>query len=415
MANIPKVWNGSSWIEVEAAPTVAPAASTSVVGIVQLTDSTSSTSTTTAATPNSVKSAYDLATAAVPKSTLAAKGDLIVASAAGTPAALTAGTDGHVLTADSTATNGIKWAAASSGGYNLTQGGHNISGGVDLLNTTGTEYAHAAGNTTVRFYSTWDASSASSTFTAANTAYAVGYGNGVYLVGGANGNIQTSTDKSSWTTRTSGFSTSAIHGFAYGNVSGTHTYVAAGESGKISSSTDSGATWTARTSGFSTTQIDTVRYVNGNFVAVGYDGKISTSTDGSTWTLQTTPSATPALYEVAYGNGTYVAVGDNAAIWTSTNLTSWTARTTPTNLSGTNNFVGAVYGNGIWMVMSKDGRILTSTDAITWTESLHRFSGLMITTNLFRSYGKYDNGYIWSIHRLLNLTNAPAAIAIKLT
>lgn len=37
------------------------AASTSVAGIVQLTDSTSSTSTTTAATPNSVKAAYDLA------------------------------------------------------------------------------------------------------------------------------------------------------------------------------------------------------------------------------------------------------------------------------------------------------------------------------------------------------------------
>ena len=44
------------------------AATTSVVGAVQLTDSTSSTSTTTAATPNSVKSAYDLGNAALPKS-----------------------------------------------------------------------------------------------------------------------------------------------------------------------------------------------------------------------------------------------------------------------------------------------------------------------------------------------------------
>ena len=50
-------------------------ASTSAAGVVQLTDSVSSTSTTTAATPNSVKSAYDLATtasntanAALPKS-----------------------------------------------------------------------------------------------------------------------------------------------------------------------------------------------------------------------------------------------------------------------------------------------------------------------------------------------------------
>jgi hypothetical protein len=43
------------------------AGTTSVVGVVQLTDSTSSTSTSTAATPNAVKSAYDLANAALPK------------------------------------------------------------------------------------------------------------------------------------------------------------------------------------------------------------------------------------------------------------------------------------------------------------------------------------------------------------
>ena len=43
------------------------AGTTSARGTLQLTDSTSSTSTTTAATPNSVKSAYDLAGAALPK------------------------------------------------------------------------------------------------------------------------------------------------------------------------------------------------------------------------------------------------------------------------------------------------------------------------------------------------------------
>lgn len=42
-------------------------ATTSQSGAVQLTDSTSSTSTTTAATPNAVKTAYDLAVAALPK------------------------------------------------------------------------------------------------------------------------------------------------------------------------------------------------------------------------------------------------------------------------------------------------------------------------------------------------------------
>jgi hypothetical protein len=97
VANIPKVWNGTAFIELEAAATVAPAASTTVVGIVQLTDSTSSTSTTTAATPNSVKSAYDLAGTAIPKDTVTAEGDILYASGSATVARLGIGTADQVL------------------------------------------------------------------------------------------------------------------------------------------------------------------------------------------------------------------------------------------------------------------------------------------------------------------------------
>ncbi len=97
MANIPKVWNGTAFIELEAAATVAPAASTTVVGIVQLTDSTSSTSTTTAATPNSVKSAYDLAGTAIPKNTVTAAGDILYASGSATVARLAVGATDQVL------------------------------------------------------------------------------------------------------------------------------------------------------------------------------------------------------------------------------------------------------------------------------------------------------------------------------
>lgn len=44
-----------------------------------------------------------------------AKGDLIGATAADTPARLAVGTNGQVLTADSTASTGLKWATPSSG------------------------------------------------------------------------------------------------------------------------------------------------------------------------------------------------------------------------------------------------------------------------------------------------------------
>jgi hypothetical protein len=84
-------------------------------GAVQLENSTSSTSTTTAAVPASVKSAYDLADGAIAKSIVDAKGDLIAATAADTVSRLAVGTNGQVLTADSTTATGLKWATAAGG------------------------------------------------------------------------------------------------------------------------------------------------------------------------------------------------------------------------------------------------------------------------------------------------------------
>lgn len=54
--------------------------------------------------------------AAIAKTIVDAKGDIIAATAADTVARLAVGTDGQVLTADAASTAGIKWATSSSGG-----------------------------------------------------------------------------------------------------------------------------------------------------------------------------------------------------------------------------------------------------------------------------------------------------------
>ena len=176
MANIPKVWNGTAFIELEAAATVGPAASTTVVGIVQLTDSTSSTSTTTAATPNSVKSAYDLAGTAIPKNTVTTAGDIIYASGSATVARLGIGTASQVLSVS----GGVPaWTTPAGGGgmtliatatpsaatsleftsipttykhlkivyRNVFQSAYNVYWGMRFNSNTSTNYPHRAGYT----------------------------------------------------------------------------------------------------------------------------------------------------------------------------------------------------------------------------------------------------------------------------
>ena len=104
-------------------------ASTSQSGAVQLSDSTSTTSSVLAATPTAVKSAYDLAGAAIPKSTVTTSGDIIYATGSSAVTRLGVGTTGQVLgvsggvpawTTPSAAASGLtfisktSWSAAAS-------------------------------------------------------------------------------------------------------------------------------------------------------------------------------------------------------------------------------------------------------------------------------------------------------------
>lgn len=131
-----------------------PTATTTAANIVQLTDSISSTSVTTAATPNSVKTSYDLANAALPKAGGTMTGNIVFAgtqpTATTTTAAIVQLTDSIASTSVSTAAtpNSVKTAydlanaalpksggtmtgalALPANGLNVGSGQLNVSGG----------------------------------------------------------------------------------------------------------------------------------------------------------------------------------------------------------------------------------------------------------------------------------------------
>jgi len=92
-------------------------ASTAQKGSVQLSDSTSTTSSVLAATPTAVKSAYDLANAAIAKTTVTTAGDIIYRNAT-VPTRLGIGTASQVLAVNSGAT-APEWVTPASGAFTL--------------------------------------------------------------------------------------------------------------------------------------------------------------------------------------------------------------------------------------------------------------------------------------------------------
>ena len=230
------------------------------------------------------------------------------------------------------------------------------------------------------------------------------YNNGIYLIGGISGSIQTSSDGISWTRRTTG-ATTHQWGVTYNNgiyitvgngiltsndgiswllkkdlihalrcvASGGGINVAVGDEGSIFTSTD-GMTWIPMTSG-TNVSLRGVTYANGKFVAVGHSGMILTSPEGITWNAQSSGN-TNFLNSIAYGNGTFVVVGGTefdfnmaanhggpGIILTSTDGINWTQRT-----SDAAKFVyGVTYGSNKFVAVGGGGEILSSPDGITWT------------------------------------------------
>jgi hypothetical protein len=220
----------------------------------------------------------------------------------------------------------------------------------------------------------WSKKYTSSTSSSSINAFrsVVGTG-GTLLVGGDAGRLLRSTDGgSAWTSVSSGaVSISTAHsvtGLAYGSgtfVATSHTYnsVASGD-GQIYTSAD-GSTWTTKTSGSgltSSTDINSIAYLNNRFVGSGWYSKLRVSTDnGATFT--TTRSSTELTPALAYGGGVYLAAGvdqdsGNAKIHVlSTDGTTWTQSSAPT---GAVSEKAATFFNNTFLIVGGSGQIWQS-------------------------------------------------------
>lgn len=78
----------------------------------------------------------------IPATIFDAKGDIIAATAADTASRLAVGTNGQVLTADSTAATGLKWASAASGGSMTLLSTTTLSATTTTVSSISQSYKH---------------------------------------------------------------------------------------------------------------------------------------------------------------------------------------------------------------------------------------------------------------------------------
>jgi hypothetical protein len=116
-------------------------ASTTQAGAVQLSDSTSTTSSVLAATPTAVKSAYDLANGAIPKTLTTTTGDIIYASGANTPARLGIGSTNQVLKVSGGLPTWANNTEAYSGAWTLAATGSLTGASVTVSGLSGKRIA----------------------------------------------------------------------------------------------------------------------------------------------------------------------------------------------------------------------------------------------------------------------------------
>jgi photosystem II stability/assembly factor-like uncharacterized protein len=149
--------------------------------------------------------------------------------------------------------------------------------------------------------------------------------------------------------------------------------------------------WTPLPAAFNAT-LSAVTY-SGQFVALGTDGSILTSSDGLTWTLA--PDAVPSagMNGIVFG-GLYVAVGDGGKIFTSADLVTWTPATSNT----VNDLYSVSFLSGGFVATGANGTLLTSPDGATWTvrdsNTANALRGAAFSASMVRYVAVGDAGTI---------------------
>lgn len=128
---------------------------------------------------------------------------------------------------------------------------------------------------------------------------------------------------------------------------------------------------------------------------IAYDGLIATSADAVNWTIL--PLVPNYLSGITYGGGQFVAVGREGSILTSTDGTTWATQSAPQlDVSLTPYLISVMYAGGQYVVTGNyvgtspsTGFLLTSPDGVTWTMQPTGANVYGISYGMVNGVGRY--------------------------
>jgi hypothetical protein len=254
------------------------AASTANAGAVQLTDSISSTSTTTAATPNAVKSAYDLANAALPKAGGAVTGDLTLNAQSDLRFADSDSSNWVAFQAPSTVAASVIWTLPAADGAAAQVLSTNGSGALSWATTSAGSGEFPSG--TVLLFQQTNAPTGWTKLTTHNN-------KALRVVSGAAGSGGTSDFTTVFTSRTPTGSVSV--------------------SGSIGSTTTTGSVSVSGSVGYTTLSTSQMPSHSHYSYDVGYGGGLSSGADfnGSVYTASSSAGGGQSHNHDFYGSGSF--------------------------------------------------------------------------------------------------------------
>lgn len=115
-----------------------------------------------------------------------------------------------------------------------------------------------------------------------------------------------------------------------------------------------------------------LRYLNGNWIIIGNDGLIKTSTDMINWTVRNS-GTTVFLSDVTWNGTYYVVCGDSSTYLRSSDLVTWTPSVSKPTTTGVPVFM-ATNGSRFVTTDRINGQIVSSADGLNWS-SVYSFGG----------------------------------------